>query len=91
MSPFKALYSYDPLTFEEIVFGERKGPMEKEWIQVNQDIIKELKDNLHRAQNQHKLYANMKRVERTFEVGDLVYLRLQPYKQASIKKVSRST
>jgi hypothetical protein len=25
-------------------------------------------------------------VERTFEVGDLVYLRLQPYKQASIKR-----
>ena len=25
-------------------------------------------------------------MERTFEVGDLVYLRLQPYKQASIKR-----
>jgi len=35
MSPFKALYNYDPLTFEEIVFVERKDPMAKEWIQVN--------------------------------------------------------
>jgi len=26
------------------------------------------------------------RVDRTFEVGDLVYLRLQPYRQASIKR-----
>jgi hypothetical protein len=25
-------------------------------------------------------------VERTFEVGDLVYLRLQPYRHASIKR-----
>ena len=49
MSPFKALYSYDLVTFEVIVFGEIKDPMAKEWIQVNQDIIGELKDNLHRA------------------------------------------
>jgi hypothetical protein len=28
----------------------------------------------------------MHRVERTFEAGDLVYLRLQPYRQESIKK-----
>jgi len=28
----------------------------------------------------------MKRVEHTFEVGDLVYLHLQPYRQAYIKK-----
>jgi hypothetical protein len=86
MSPFKALYSYDPLTFVEIVFGDSRAPMAKEWIQESQDILKELKDHLQRAQNQHKLYADRHRVERTFEVGDLVYLRLQPYRQASIKK-----
>jgi hypothetical protein len=86
MSPYKDLYSYDPLTFEEIVFGESKAHMAKEWIQVNKEIIRELKDNLHRAQNQQKLYADRKRVEHTFKVGDLVYLRLQPYRQASIKK-----
>jgi len=28
------------------------------------------------AQNQQKLYADRGRVERQFEVGDLVYLRL---------------
>jgi hypothetical protein len=26
-------------------------------------------------------------VERSFEVGDLVYLRLQPYRKASIKRI----
>jgi hypothetical protein len=35
MSPFKDLYSYDPLTFEEILFGESHAPMEKEWIHIN--------------------------------------------------------
>jgi flagellar basal body L-ring protein FlgH len=75
-----------PLTFVEIVFGDSRAPMAKEWIQESQDILKELKDHLQRAQNQQKLYADRHRVERTFEVGDLVYLRLQPYRQASIKK-----
>jgi hypothetical protein len=86
MSPFRALYSYDPLTFVEIVFGDSRAPMVQDWIQMSQDILRELKDHLHRAQNQQKVQADKHRVERTFEVGDLVYLRLQPYRQASIKK-----
>jgi hypothetical protein len=86
MSPFKALNSYDPLTFVEIVFGDSRVPMAKEWIQESQDILKELEDHLQRAQNQQKLYVDRKRVERAFEVVDLVYLTLQPYIHASIKK-----
>jgi hypothetical protein len=30
--------------------------------------------------------ADRHRIERSFEVGDLVFLRLQPYKQSSLKK-----
>jgi hypothetical protein len=52
MSPFKALYNYEPLTFVEIVFGDNRAPIAKEWIQESQDILKELKDHLHKAQNQ---------------------------------------
>ena len=32
------------------------------------------------------MYADRHRVERSFEVGDLVYLRLQPYRQSLLKK-----
>jgi hypothetical protein len=86
MSPFRALYSYDPLSFVEIVFGDSRAPMVQDWIQQSQDILRELKDHLQRAQNQQKVQADKHRVERTFEVGDLVYLRLQPYRHASIKR-----
>jgi hypothetical protein len=86
MSHFHALYIYDPLTFVEIVFGDSRAPMVQDWIQKSQDILSELKYCLHTAQNQKKTYANKHSVECTFEVGDLVYLRLQPYRQASIKK-----
>ena len=55
-------------------------------IQDSQDILKILKKNLQTAQNQQKLYVDKHRIERSFEVGDLVYLRLQPYRQYSLKK-----
>jgi hypothetical protein len=32
------------------------------------------------------MYANRHRVEHNFEVGDLVFLRLQSYRQSSLKK-----
>ena len=31
-----------------------------------------------------KYYANKKRTEREFQIGDEVYLKLQPYKQTSL-------
>ena len=33
MSPFRALYSYDPLSFVEIAFGDSRAPMVQDWIQ----------------------------------------------------------
>jgi hypothetical protein len=86
MTPFRALYSYDSLSFVEIAFGDSRAPMVQDWVQQSQDILRELKDHLQRAQNQQKVQADKHRVEHTFEVGDLVYLSLQPYKQDSIKR-----
>ena len=44
-----------------------------------------LKDNLARAQNCMKQQADQHQSKRSFEVGDLEFLRLQPYKQTSLK------
>eukprot|EP00253_Pinus_taeda_P007363 PITA_07363 len=86
MSPFYALYGYHPLSFADMMFTDSKAPRAKIWIQESQDILRALKDNMATAQNQQKLYADRGRVERQFEVGDMVYLRLQPYRQSSLKK-----
>jgi hypothetical protein len=86
MTPFRALYNYDPLSFVEVDFGDNRALMVHDWVQQSQDILRDLKDHLQRAQNQQKVQVDKHRVERTFEVGDLVYLRLQPYRQASIKR-----
>lgn len=43
-----------------------------------------LKDNLSKAQERMKHYVDMRRSDRTFQVGDMVYLKLQPYSQTSL-------
>jgi hypothetical protein len=60
--------------------------MVQDWIEENQNILKEIKDHLQRVQNHKKVQADKHRVKHTFEVGDLVYLKLQPYKQAYINR-----
>jgi len=67
------------------MFGDSRAPKAKDWIQESHDILWTLKDNLQTTHNQHKIYADMHRVERSFEVGDLAYLRFQPYRQSSLK------
>ena len=43
-----------------------------------------LKDNLVHAQDRMKKWADLHRTERSFAVGDWVFLRLQPYRQISV-------
>lgn len=45
-----------------------------------------LRKNLHKAQNRMRKYVDMKRIEREFQVGDLAYLRLQPYWQILLRQ-----
>ncbi|XP_059073519.1 uncharacterized protein LOC131874252 [Cryptomeria japonica] len=80
------LYGYEAPSFANSVFGDSKAPQAKDMVQQCQDILKALKNNLQIAQKQQKLYANQQRIECTFKVGDMVYLRLQPFRQSTLKK-----
>ncbi|KAG8649875.1 hypothetical protein MANES_08G154011v8 [Manihot esculenta] len=43
-----------------------------------------LRENLHASRNRMKQYAYRKRTDRKLEVGDMMYLKLQPYHQSSL-------
>jgi hypothetical protein len=43
-----------------------------------------VQQHLHRAQQQMKFFADKKRSFRQFQVGEWVYLKLQPYVQSSV-------
>ncbi|XP_070054168.1 uncharacterized protein [Nicotiana tomentosiformis] len=49
-----------------------------------QQIQQLLKDNLTKAQERMKYYTDKRRSDREFQVGDMVYLKLQPYRQTSL-------
>lgn len=84
MSPFKALYGQDcltPLTWSDpmIRVEVSKQMMLDEMDHQMQAIRKDIKA----AQDRQKHYADAKRSVRTFEEGDMVFLRVRP-KRSSI-------
>ena len=76
MTPFMALYSYEAPNFLDLFLGDSRLPRACELLQESKDIVATLRDNIARAQNQQKQYADKKRTERSFEVNDMVYLML---------------
>jgi hypothetical protein len=55
-----------------------------EIMQERHKIIEELRRQLFKAQDKMKKFADGKRSERSFQVGDWMFLKLQPYRQVSI-------
>jgi hypothetical protein len=86
MSPFLALYGYHPPSIKSPLKGNTKVQEVEENIGNQKEVLKLLKDNLVMAQNRMKQKVDQHRREREFEVGNWVFLRLQPYKKMSLKQ-----
>jgi hypothetical protein len=89
MTPFMALYGYHPPSITSSLKEKSKVQAVEDHIENQQQVLQILKDNLTMAQNHMKQQADQHRSERSFEVGDWVFLRLQPYKQMSLKKAKK--
>ena len=46
ITPFKALYGHEPLSFIHTYLGDSRAPRAKDWLQKGQDILRSLKENL---------------------------------------------
>jgi hypothetical protein len=89
MSPFMALYGYQPPSITSPLKGHSKVQVVEDHLQYQQEVHQILKDNLVTSQNRMKQQADQHRSERSFEEGDWVFLRLQPYKQMSLKQLNK--
>ena len=58
-------------------------------IEHQQEVLKLLKDNLNLAKNQMKQQVDQHRSERSFDVGDWVFLWLQTCKKISLKQAKK--
>ena len=79
MTPFMALYGYHPPSITYSLKEKYKVQAVEDHIE-NQQVLQILKDNLTMVQNRMKQQADQHHSKRSFEVGDWVFLRLQPYK-----------
>ncbi|GMI75415.1 hypothetical protein HRI_001210800 [Hibiscus trionum] len=79
---FEAFYGYKP----PILQTTQPSPVNsvQELIQAKEDLNKALREQLMQAQHRMKQYADKKRSEREFQIGDAVYLKLQSYRQTSV-------
>jgi hypothetical protein len=84
-SPFKALYGHEPNlgALPELDELDEQSPVAGV-LADRAAQIEMLKQHLMAAQNRMKIYADSKRSERSFQVGDQVLLKLQPYAQTTI-------
>jgi hypothetical protein len=83
-SPFEVLYGRSPRHFGLTVADSVSHADLNLWLSQRDLMLRMVQHHLLRAQQRMKHQADKNRSERVFNVGDMVYLRLQPYVQTSV-------
>jgi len=86
MTPFQALYGRPPPTVPFYHVGSSPVNEVDQALLTRDDLLRQLKHNLAMATNRMKQVADKRRRDVEFQSGDLVFLKLQPYKQSSVFK-----
>lgn len=82
-TPFEALYGHPPRNFGIDTDSCASTDLET-WLKERAAMTQLMQQHLVRAQQRMKHQADKRRSERTFAVGDQVFLKLQPYIQQSV-------
>ena len=83
-TPFQAVYGRAPPTIPMYIRGQSKLDAVDQDLATREEILASLKANLLRAQQRMKVQADKHRRDIQFQEGELVYVKLQPYRQTSI-------
>jgi len=83
-SPFEVLYGRAPRHFGIDPASVGAVPELSVWLREREVMQNLIRQHLLRAQDRMKRQADKRRSERSFQVGDQVYLKIQPYVQSSL-------
>jgi hypothetical protein len=86
MSPFQALYEYPPPLLTELPTITTLSPEAQQTLGERENMVTTLQQNLAKAQRSMKKYADQNRTPRTFLLGDMVYLKMQPHRETALGK-----
>ncbi|KAL0536821.1 hypothetical protein IC582_025783 [Cucumis melo] len=78
MAPFEALYGKccrSPVCWGEVGEQRLMGP---ELVQSTNEAIQKIRSRMHNTQSRQKSYADVRRKDLEFDVGDKVFLKLSP-------------
>ncbi|XP_026459651.1 uncharacterized protein LOC113360351 [Papaver somniferum] len=84
MSPFKALYGYQPPHLVFQIPTPTSVTTVEDYFQERDVMLQLLKNDFSKAQSRMNFFADKKRSDREFSVGDMVFLKLHPYRQTSV-------
>jgi hypothetical protein len=84
MTPFQALYGFTPPQINEVILPDNPTEEVVDILQKRQIANELIKDNLVKAQDKTKKYADKHRKEWEFNVWDMVYLKIHPYRHTYI-------
>lgn len=87
-TPFKALYGRDPPSLKRLTRDQTVVSSLEDQLMEKDAILDELKANLTRAQHRMKQQEDASRRDLEFQVGDKVFLKLQPYRQQTVQQRS---
>lgn len=78
LTPFQALYGYPPPHVGELSIPCNVSDEARVTVEQKERMVEQLKENMHKAQERIKHFADKNRSER-----ELVYLKMQPYRQSA--------
>jgi len=83
-SPFQVVFGKPPPALPDYIAGSSQLEALNASLTDRDNILSTLRKKLEKAQTAMKLYADKKRLPHPFKVGDMVMVKLRPYRQTSV-------